>query len=169
MSASTFIAWSGAMPTTSTLPTVATSATADEEKTLLQVRAGSAKIRVIEWGYGFEFAPANPVRVELLGTGLVGATITQHVAADLMPWADVGASSTVDISTTSDSGYNASAEGSITATRLLDYAFETGPVYKKQFPLGREPEVDSGDVLRVRATPTAAAASNMWAYLVWEE
>jgi hypothetical protein len=158
------------MPTTSPIATVATSAVSGTRKTLLQIRTGtSQKVRVIEWGYGFDTAPANNVRMELLETGSVGATVTAHVAAGVMPYSDSGApGSNVQLGTT-HTGYNASAEGSITATRLLDFHYENGLFFKQQYPLGREPEVGADKFLRLCATPTSAAAVNMWAYIIWEE
>ena len=70
---------------------------------------------------------------------------------------------------TSATGYNASAEGSITATRLLAQTMDTATFFKQQFPLGREPEVGAGKALRIRATPSAAASTTVLAYAIWEE
>jgi hypothetical protein len=137
---------------------------------MLQIVPGTAqKIRIIEWGYTFDTAPANNVRVELVETGSVAATVTAHVAAGIVAYNDAsGGTSGVQLGT-GLTGYTASAEGSITASRLLDHHYENGLYYCKQFPLGREPEVGIGKVLRVRATPTSAAAVNILTWVIWEE
>lgn len=167
--ASTFAAYSGAMPTTGNLATVASSAVSGTVKTILQVQANAtSKMRVIEWGYGFDAAPANNPKVELIETGTVAATVTAHVSSGIIPWNDSGASSGVQLGT-SGTGYNATAEGSVTATRLLDYCYENGLYMKRQWPLGREPEVAAGRILRVRVTPTSNVSLNVWTYIVWEE
>jgi hypothetical protein len=65
------------------------------------------------------------------------------------------------------SGFSATAEGTITATRVLAFNEELGQSFKQQFPLGREPEVNAGDYLRIRVT--TGTAINMLCYVIWEE
>lgn len=168
--ASTFIAWSGAAGAlTSPLGTVASAAVAGTPKTILQIRpASTMKLRVIEWGYSFDLSPGANARVELVETGSVFATVTAHVAAGIQPYSDSGATSQVQLGT-SHTGYNASAEGTIVSTRLLDYQYENGLYYKRRYELGREPEVGADRSLRVRVTPTSASALNVVAWVVWEE
>lgn len=171
MAAPCFIAWNAATGALTGPPTaVATSATSGTVKTMLQIVPGSAqKIRIIEWGYTFDAAPTNNVRMELVETGSIAATVTAHVAAGIVAYNDAsGGTSGVQLST-STTGYTASAEGSITASRLLAYQYENGLYFKQQFPLGREPEVGVGKILRVRATPTSNAAVNVSTYVIWEE
>lgn len=166
--ASTFIAWSNpAQALASPISTVASSATAGTSKTILQIRPhASGKIRIIEWGYTLDLSPGNNARIELLETGTAYATVTAHSA--VQPFSDSGASSLVQLGT-SHTGYNASAEGTVTTTRLFDYQYENGLYYKRQYPLGREPEVGADRALRVRVTPTANSALNIVAYVIWEE
>lgn len=171
MASPCFIAWNGATGALTGPPTaVATSATSGTVKTMLQIVPGAAqKIRIIEWGYTFDSAPANNVRVEMVETGAIAATVTAHVAAGIVPYNDAsGGTSGVQLGTAL-TGYTASAEGSITASRLLDHHYESGLYYSKQFPLGREPEVGIGKVLRIRATPTSSAAVNILVWVIWEE
>jgi hypothetical protein len=151
-------------------PTAAVSGTV---RTMLQIATSTAnQIRVIEWGYAISVLPAAPVAIELVETGTILATgLTAHVAAGIHAVnVPTGAPSTVQLGA-GLTGYAAAAptEGTITATRLLDFQWENGLYLKKQLPLGREPEVGVSRSLRIRATPTSAAAINMACYIVWEE
>ncbi len=138
-------------------------------KTLLQLSTPATRtLKVIEWGISFDgSAAAAPIKVELIQTD-VAATVTAYVAADLVKWGDPNAPASLLTLGTANSGFTASAEGTTTATRLLDvqYIAPTNQ-YVKQFPLGREPELPISKFLRVRVT--AGAAVNAYAYVVWEE
>lgn len=162
----TFIAYNGAMPTTAALAPVTTGTAI---KTLLQIATPSTcEMRISEWGISFDgSAAATPIKVELVDTN-VAATVTAHVAAGVMPLNDTGTVASKMTLGTSATGYTASAEGSITATRLLDYQ-QIAPTgqFVKQWPLGLEPEVAVSRFLRVRVT--AGAAVNAVCYVVWSE
>lgn len=155
--ANTYVVYNGAMPTTAAIAKVATGAAI---KTLLQIKP-AIPIEVVEWGISFDgSALAAPGTVELIDTGTVFATVTSYAAADVMPFNDpnapantAGASGTPLNLGTSASGYTASAEGAITATRVLDGQL-IDPVnqYIHQFPLGLEPKIAAGDSLRIRVT-----------------
>jgi len=128
------------------------------------------QFKVIEWGVSFDgSAAATPIKVELLETGTVFATVTAAVAADISKWdnPNAAASTTFFSVGTAATGYTASAEGTITATRMFDVQLvaPTNP-YVKQFPLGREPLVDAVSALRIRVT--AGAAVNAYAYCLLE-
>lgn len=166
MPAKTYIAYNAAMPTTAAIVPVTTGTAI---KTMLQIAMPSSEqMRVIEWGISFDgSAAATPGRCELVETD-VAATVTAHVASGIMKYNgpnDVASLATLGTAAT---GYTATAEGTITATRVLDYQLlpPTAP-YVKQFPLGREPEVNLSKFLRVRVTFTAAV--NAICYVVWEE
>jgi hypothetical protein len=169
MAAPTFIAWQADTSTLTGPPaTVATSAVAGTQKTILQVKPGNGKIRLVEWGYGFDATPTGPVRAELVTTGTIGATVTS-IGGGILPYNDsTGSASQVAVGTAA-TGFNSSNEGTIVASRLLGYNYDTGLYFKQQFPLAREPEVAAGTFLRVRFTPTVSTASNVWCYLIWEE
>ncbi|WP_202376239.1 hypothetical protein [Mycobacterium intracellulare] len=139
----------------------ATSATSGTVKTILQIQApANSKIRIIEWGYIVTATPAAPVQYELLTTD-VGATVTSGTVLNYNDSTGPASQCTT--------GYNASAEGTITDSRLLAQTFDQGTYFKQQFPLGREPEVKQGGFLRIRATPSSAAAATVIAYAIWEE
>ena len=163
-----YLIHNGPFPTTAA-PAVAATGTAIE--TLLQVKGVTGvQFKVIEYGVSFDgSAAATPITVELIETGTVFATVTASVAADIVKWGDPNApTSTVYFSVgTTATGYNASAEGTITASRLFDFQL-VSPTnqYVKQFPLGREPKVNADSALRIRTTSGASVGA--YAYIIAE-
>lgn len=159
----------GPMPTTAAQAVVTTGTAI---KTMLQVKLGTQnKGKVVEWGISFDgSAAAAPIKCELLETGAVFATVTASASADIVKFGDpndVDPTTSNFILTTTGTGYTASAEGTITAVRMLD-AQLIAPTnqYVKQFPLGREPVINVSSSLRIRVT--AAAAVNAYCYVVIE-
>ena len=139
-------------------------------KTLLQVKGVTAALfKIVEWGISFDgSAAATPIKCELLETGTVFGTVTAHVAAGLVKMHPGSPISTTYFEVgTAATGYTATAEGTITASRVFD-AQLIAPTnqYVKQFPLGREPVVDAVSALRIRVT--AGAAVNAYAYVTIE-
>lgn len=174
MPAPCFVAWNNATGALTAPPTAqATAAASGTVRTMLQIAtAANVQIRVVEWGYALSGVTAAPLAIELIETGAVGASsLTAHVAAGIHPVnVPTGAASTVQLGAAL-TGYAAAAptEGSITSTRLFDIHWENGLYVSKQYPLGREYEVAGSRFLRIRATPTSAAAANMICYVAWEE
>lgn len=169
MAAPCFITWNGASPTTAPIAAVATSGTINTPKTMLQLKPGASKIRIIEWGYSFTGIPTSAVQMELLDSGTVAATVTAAVSAGVNNYNDVTGPASLASLGVSATGYTSSSEGTITSSRVLAYQYELGYQFKQQFPLGREPEINSGNILRIRATPTTGTATSLVAYLIWEE
>ena len=137
----------------SVLPKVATGTSL---KTMLQIKPGTVhKLKIVEWGISFDAsAGAVPIQCELIETVTVFATVTAHVTAGIHRTSDPDAADPVGttiIVGTAATGYTASAEGTVTATRLFDpqMVAPTGS-YVKQFPLGREPIINVGAALRIR-------------------
>ena len=163
-----YLIHNGPFPTTAA-PAVAATGTAIE--TLLQVKGVTGvQFKVIEYGVSFDgSAAATPITVELIETGTVFATVTASVAADIVKWGDPNApTSTVYFSVgTTATGYNASAEGTVTASRVFDLQL-ISPTnqYVKQYPLGREPMVNADSALRIRST--SAASVGCYCYLLLE-
>lgn len=163
--------YNGPSPTTAAQVPVTTGTAI---KTLLQVKSVAAvPFKIIEWGISFDgFAAALPIRCELLETGTVMATVTAHAAAGIVEYGP-GSSGGIPVSTTyfevstTATGYTASGEGTITASRVYDVKF-VPPTdgWVKQWPLGREPWVDAASALRIRVT--AAAAVNAYCYVIVE-
>ena len=160
----------GPSPTTAAQAVVTTGTAI---KTLLQIKPGATQyLRLVEWGISFDgSAAATPIKVECLETD-VAATVTAHVAAGIVKHdaLAIGAGDpTTDIIEvgTSATGYTASAEGSITTSRMFDVQL-IAPTnqYVKQFPLGREPILKAGQFSRIRVT--AGAAVNAYCYMIVE-
>lgn len=160
----------GASPTTAAQVPVTTGTAI---KTLLQVNASAtATYKIKEWGISFDgSAAATPIRCELMETN-VAATVTAHVAAGLVKYdaqAMLGGDPTTNLLPvgTAATGYTASAEGTITATRIFDVQF-IAPTnqYVKQFPLGEEPVVNLSLFGRIRVT--AGTAVNAYCYMIVE-
>lgn len=162
--------WNGPSPTTAAQVPVTTGTAI---KTLLQILASATKpAKIVEWGISFDgSAAATPIKCELIETD-VAATVTAHVAAGIVK-TDAEALAGGDPTTnlfpvgTTSTGYTASAEGTITASRVFD-AQLVAPTnqYVKQFPLGREPVIAIGKWGRIRVT--AGAAVNALCYMVVE-
>jgi hypothetical protein len=165
--ATLYFAANAAMPTTAAITPITTGTAV---KTMLQIATPSTcGIRVVEWGISFDgSAAATPIRCELIDTN-VAATVTAHVAAGVQPFnAEAGSVASLMTLGTSATGYTASAEGSITATRQGDLQLlpPTNP-YVKQFPLGSEFQVGVSRFLRVRVTAVAAVLA--YTYIIWAE
>lgn len=171
---SLYLIANGPMPTTAAVAPVTTGTAI---KTLLQAKLGGSTNmvgRVVEWGISFDgHTAATPIKCELLTTGSVGATVTEFVAADIVNLTDPNAGAVTDdfplafTAAGDESGYTATAEGTITATRVMDVQL-IAPTnqYVKQFPLGREPTFKASEFLRIRVT--AGAAVNAYCYMVIE-
>jgi hypothetical protein len=99
----------------------------------------------------------------------VAATVTAFTTAtDIIKHSHPNDEVSLCAGGTTASGYNASAEGTITATRVGDAQLvnpTTG--YDMQFPLGREFNVPVSKFLRIRVT--AGASVNAYPYIIWEE
>lgn len=161
-----YIAYNGPMVTTAAFVPVTTGVAI---KTLLQIATPSTRpFRIIEWGISFDgSAAATPIKCELVQTD-VAATVTAHVAAGVQPFNDPNAPASLATLGTAATGYTASVEGTITATRYGDVQL-VAPTnqYLKQYPLGREFEVAVSRFLRVRVT--AGTAVNATTFVAWEE
>lgn len=165
MSASIFKAFNGPSPTTGAQQSVTTGTAI---KTLLQIATPSTKgLTILEWGISFDgAAAATPIKVELIDTD-VAATVTAHVAAGLPKLNGMPDASLMTLGTGA-TGYTASAEGSITATRVLDCQF-IAPTsqYIIQYPLDQGPVVAASRFLRIRVL--AGTAVNAVCYITWQE
>ncbi|MFN2636917.1 MAG: hypothetical protein ABR585_07825 [Gemmatimonadaceae bacterium] len=161
-----YIAYNGPMATTAA-PVPVTTGTAI--KTMLQIATPSTKmIKPVWWGISFSgFAAAAPILCELVETD-VAATVTAHISTGVKPYDDPSAPASVVALSTTATGYTASGEGSITATRHADLK-QVAPTsqYDYLWPLGREFKVGVSKFLRVRVT--AAAAVSATCFVVWEE
>jgi hypothetical protein len=138
-------------------------------KTLLQALPDpNYPSTIIQWGYNFvgSTLPTTPVQMELIVTGTVFATVT---SGSVTKWgSSTGPSSQATVGT-SATGYGpASAEGTITSTRLLDQHSYPAD-WASQFPLGREPVVAAGECVRIRGTCLGSSATaSVIPFIIWE-
>lgn len=155
--------YNGAAPTTAKFVAVTTGTAI---KTLLQLKPFNL-CKIVAWGISFDgSAAATPIQVELIETGTVFATVTAHVDAGCikMNGADQAVASVAGLTMgTAATGYTASAEGTITVSRLFD-AQLVAPTnqYIYQFPLGQEPVLVIGNACRIRTHAAAAVNAICW-------
>ena len=134
-------------------------------KTLLQVAVPSTTdIRVVAWGISFDgVSPtAVPGVMELIDVN-VAATVTTLTPEE---WGSDDSQASLCVGGAALTGYNASAEGTITASRLLDGQNvhpQTG--YSIWFP--ERPKVKASRFLRIRAL--FAVTVNGLPWILWEE
>lgn len=138
-------------------------------KTVLQALPDpNYPVTIIQWGYNFvgSAVPTSPVQMELIDTGTIFATVT---SGSVGKWGDSSGPASQATIGTSSTGYGpASAEGSITATRLLDQHSYPAD-WASQFPQGREPRIPAGDCVRIRGTNLAASGTvSVVPYIIWE-
>lgn len=156
--------YNGPAPTTAAQVAVTTGTAI---KTMLQLKPFN-QAKIVAWGISFDgSAAATPIKCELLETGSVFATVTASADADCvkMSGTDQAVASVAGLTMgTAATGYTASAEGTITASRMFDVQF-VAPTnqYVYQFPLGQEPVLVIGNATRVRVT--AGAAVNAYCFI----
>lgn len=165
--------FNGPMPTTAAQAKVSTGTSI---KTMLQLATPSTRqIQLISWGFTLDAPPATTSVgvVELLQTD-VAATVTAHAASGVQP-IDPNAPASLLALSTSGTGYTASAEGTITGTRVFDVVEVPGLTaggdgiasYRYQWMPDERPIVAISKFLRVRAT--FGAAVNMVTTVCWDE
>lgn len=166
-----YMAWNFAMPTTAA-PTPVTTGTAI--KTMLQI-APTRLIELVGWGYTFDDLPGADSVIELLTTGTVAATVTAHGSTGIIKMGNPASDASQVTLGASATGFTASAEGAVTATRLFDAVTvnnsETSAAPKfnhEKYFLPGEFQVAASDILRVRAT-TPTTATTMLCWIKWLE
>lgn len=164
--AKTYKAYNFASPTTAA-PTLVTTGTAI--KTLLQIATPATEdLMIVAWGIEFDgTASAAPIKVELVETD-VAATVTAHGATGIVNENRPNDPTSLVTLGTSATGFTASAEGTTTAARLLDFR-QVAPNggFSYEFTMDREPRVRASKFLRIRVT--AAAAVNAACWVKWIE
>lgn len=162
-----YLTTNGAMPTTAAQAPLATGTVI---KTHQQIATPSTKtIQVVAFGVEFATLLTAPATIELIETD-VAATVTAAVAAGVQPYdaQSIGGASAVTLGTAA-TGYNASAEGTITATRLAKQ--KVLPIgagsYEWEWSLGREFTVQKSKFLRVRIT--TGTTINAFTWILFEE
>lgn len=163
--------YNGPAPTTASQVAVTTGTAI---KTLLQVQASATLgLHIVEWGISFDGAAmAAGIEVELIETD-VAATVTAHVTGGIVRLDEAAVQGGDPVTNlvlvgTAATGYTATAEGTITASRVLDAQFiDPAANYVLQFPLGERPYMKPGSFF-TRVRVKAAAAVNAICYIVVE-
>ena len=157
--------YNGPAPTTAAQLAV-TTGTAIE--TMIQVKSVAAvTMKVKAWGVsGDGAAAAAGVQFELVETGTIFGTVTAHGASGIVAWdaaALATASTTYFAVGTTATGFTATAEGSIVASRVFDSQFvqPTGQ-FAWEHSLGNEPAVSAVSALRIRVKAAAAIKAIAW-------
>lgn len=154
------------MPTTAAQAKLATGTAI---KSHIQLAPLSGKdIAVVGWGVSFDAAAANTsIECELIEAD-VAATVTAHVISGLPGMNNPGGSASQAQLGTALTGYNASAEGSITAVRMGDAQLvQPTNQYIYDWILGYEFVIRSGKFGRLRIT--ASASVGALAYIMYAE
>lgn len=162
--------WNTHKPTTGIMTGVATGTVT---KTMLQVSTPSTRqLQIISWGYTLSALPGATATIELLQTD-TAATVTAAVQADMISL-DPNAPGSLMTVGAAATGFSASAEGTIGATRVFDcdqIPASSGLVpinYDYQFMPDERPIVASSAFLRIRAT-TPTSGANMLCWVCWDE
>ncbi len=128
-------------------------ATGTSLKTVLQVGVPSTTdIRVVGWGISFDgIVVTNPAGKVLLIDVNVAATVTDDSAPE--KWGSDDSPASLCIGGTALTGSDASAEGTITASRILDpQNVHPQMGYGIWFPESARPKVKLSRFLRIRTT-----------------
>lgn len=161
-------AWNAAQATTAPQSAVTTGTAT---KTMLQIATPSTRmLRVISWGFTTAESPGADGVIELLA-GDVAATVTAHSASGVQPL-DPGSPASLMTLGTSATGFTATVEGTLTATRTFDQvAIDSSlgvQTYAYQFTPEEQPLVAVSKFLRIRATtPTTGILLRCW--ICWDE
>jgi hypothetical protein len=163
--------YNGPAPTTASQVAVTTGTNI---KTLLQVQvSGTLGGHVVEWGISFDGAAhAAAINCELI-EGDVAATVTAHVTAGIIRLDEAAVQGGDPVTNlilvgTEATGYTATAEDTITVSRMFDAQLVSpAGAYVMQFPLGERPYMKPGTFF-TRVRVKAAAAVNAICYIVVE-
>ena len=159
-----FTIYNGPMPTSASQLGVSTGTGI---LTLLQILP-TKRCRIMEWGVSFAGAAiAAGVEVELLDTAAVFATVTASVDADIhkVDGGSIAASTAGLTLGVASTGYTASADGTVAATRILDAGYITPTNwFHRTFATPREAIIGNSTRIRVKT----GAAINAICYMTIE-
>jgi hypothetical protein len=159
-----YTVWNGPMPTAAAQQKVATGTAI---KTMLQLATPSTRqCQLIAWGFSLDSAPAGGGEVELVQAD-VAATVTAHVASGIQPLDPNGPPSLMLVAP-SPTGYTATAEGAVAATRTFDAKQIPSTAGASDLTDGKiwmpdaRPIVAVSRFLRVRVTMAATVNMSCW-------
>jgi hypothetical protein len=157
-----------ALPRATTAPfEVIEVALANGLKTMLQVKPVTKDCVICAWGISTDGSAAGaPFPCELIDCD-VAATVTA-LTPDV--WISEDKVASLAVGGTSATGYNASAEGTLTAIRMLD-ACELRPdgdKYVMWFPLQERPKLAAGRFARIRTHATLTTV-NVIPWIIFDD
>ena len=142
--------------------TVKTSCAAAADQTLVQLRAGVIPLTLIEWGVSFDgiTSTATPARVTLqLQTD--SGTMTQIGRGQKLDSLTTGSFASYRVNATSEPTDGAIlAQGNITPI---------GGLFEKQWPLGREIQINPDERVSVIVSAFAGSAVSALGQIIFEE
>ena len=142
-------------------------ATTTSMKTVLQVATPSTTdIRIVAWGVSFDgVVPTDPPGQVYLVDVDVAATVTSQTPE---LWGSGFLQASLCVGGTSATGYNASAEGTIGASRMLDEQ-EVHPQqgYSIWWPSDARPPLRVSRFLRIRTLFSVSVNCIPW--IIWDE
>lgn len=157
----------GAMPTTAAQAPLTTGTAIKTHQQL--ATPSTSTLQVVAFGVEFATALTAPATIELIETD-VAATVTAHVAAGVQPYdsRSTGGASKLTLGVAA-TGYNASAEGAITATRYGKYkVLPIGATeYEWEWTPGREFTVQRSKFCRIRIS--TGVAINVLSWILHDE
>ena len=136
-------------------------------KTMLQIKAVTKDVRICAWHISTDGAAAGtPFPAELCICD-VAATVTS-LTPDV--WENEDAVAALAVGGTSATGYNASAEGTLTTQRIVDSTEvrPDGDRYTFWFPLKERPKCPASSFVRIRTHYTATTV-NCNVYIIFDE
>jgi hypothetical protein len=138
-------------------------------QTLLQLQTPATRaFQIAAWGFSMFSPPGADAHIELIDTAAIAATVTAHTSTGIIKL-DPNANDSLAALGAAATGFTATAEGAIVATRLFDTvklsstsAEWTNP-YEKEWPWHRMPNLAASRNLRVRCTtPTTGVLFATW-------
>jgi len=154
------------MPTTAAIVGVTTNTVV---QTLLQLAVPATRaFQIAAWGCTYDDPPGADGTIELIDTAAIAATVTAHSSTGIIKLDSTVNDSLATLGATA-TGFTATAEGAIVASRVLDVVrmgtssdSQFNP-YEKEWPWHRIPTVAASRFLRVRATtPTTGITISCW-------
>lgn len=153
---------------TAAAPALVTSNTVIQ--TLLQLAVPATRaFQIAAWGFTTDDVPGADSVIELVDTAAIAATVTAHASTGIIKLDSTinDSLATLGVNAT---GFTATAEGAIVATRTLDvvrFSSVSAEIaqnpYEKEWPWHRIPTVAASRFLRVRCTtPTTGVGISCW-------
>lgn len=158
--------------TTAPFEPVVVALVAATTKTVIQVTVPTTTaIRILGWGVSFDGASGTAVPVIAHMGAYVASTAATVTAFTPDPWGNPQNPASLCVGGTTATGYNASAEGTLTSTLFQTDSQHVHPQsgYAVWFPEAHQPAVISSATAHIRIRCKAPAGVNVLPWIVWTE